>query len=112
MKLVFLGPPGAGKGTQADRLCEVTGWAHISTGDLLREAVAAETELGLEAAKIMKSGGLVPDEVIGSRLVWELSRSSQESMESHLVASIPLRSYGVNRFGHVVSLSNCPFSRR
>ena len=66
MRLVFLGPPGAGKGTQAVRLCKDRNWAHVSTGDLLREAVAAKTELGLKASEIMRSGGLVPDDLVVS----------------------------------------------
>ena len=64
MNLILLGPPGAGKGTQADRLRDDFGLPHISTGDMLRAQVAEETELGLEAKRYMDAGELVPDEVI------------------------------------------------
>jgi len=64
MNIVLFGPPGAGKGTQADILKHDLGLAHLSTGDMLRAAVAAETELGLQAKAIMEEGKLVPDEVI------------------------------------------------
>jgi len=62
--LIFVGPPGAGKGTQAKRLCTRLGVPQISTGDMLREAIKAGTELGNKAQMIMKAGGLVPDEVV------------------------------------------------
>jgi adenylate kinase len=64
VNLVFLGPPGSGKGTQAVRLAEKLGVTHLSTGDLLREAVKNETELGLKAKGFMDAGNLVPDELI------------------------------------------------
>ena len=64
MNLVFLGPPGAGKGTQATRLCGDVDWAHISTGDLLREEVAGKTDLGTKAAEYMNAGKLVPDDLV------------------------------------------------
>lgn len=63
MRLVLLGPPGAGKGTQAQMLQEKLGIPHISTGDMFREAVRRATPLGKEAQKYMESGRLVPDEV-------------------------------------------------
>ena len=64
MKLVFLGPPGSGKGSQAKFVVDNYGVAHISTGDLLRAAVEAGTELGKKASDIMQQGGLVPDELV------------------------------------------------
>jgi adenylate kinase len=70
MNLVLLGPPGAGKGTQAERLVEDFGFPYYSTGVILREAVAEESELGREAKEYMDRGDLVPDELI-SRAVAE-----------------------------------------
>lgn len=64
MKLIFIGPPGSGKGTQAKRLAAQHGVPHISTGDMLREAIADGTELGRQAAPIMASGALVSDELM------------------------------------------------
>ena len=64
MKIILLGPPGAGKGTQAEVLCETFSIPHISTGNMLREAVEEETDLGLEAKALMDAGILVSDEVI------------------------------------------------
>ena len=64
MKIILLGPPGAGKGTQAEVLCKNFNIPHISTGNMLREAVEEETNLGLEAKALMDAGILVSDEVI------------------------------------------------
>ncbi|SDR46274.1 Adenylate kinase [Rhizobiales bacterium GAS113] len=64
MRLVLLGPPGAGKGTQAARLVEKFGLLHLSTGDMLRAAGAAGTPTGLEAKEIMDRGDLVPDTIV------------------------------------------------
>ena len=64
MNIVLLGAPGAGKGTQAAKLVEKYGFAHISTGDILRAAVKNQTPLGIEAKKYMDAGDLVPDELV------------------------------------------------
>lgn len=63
MKLLFIGPPGAGKGTQAARVAERLGIPHISTGDMFRHHVSNGTELGLKVDAIMKAGDYVPDEI-------------------------------------------------
>ena len=64
MKLIFIGPPGSGKGTQAKRLASTHGVPHISTGDLLREAIADGTDLGRKAAPVVASGQLVSDDLM------------------------------------------------
>ena len=74
MRLIFIGPPGSGKGTQAKRLAGRFGIPHVSTGDMLREAIAEETELGRQAAPIMASGALVPDDMIIGMLAERLRK--------------------------------------
>jgi len=64
MNIIFLGPPGAGKGTQAQIICQKLGIPQISTGDMLRSAIAAQTETGLKAKAYMDQGQLVPDAVV------------------------------------------------
>ncbi len=73
LNLILLGPPGAGKGTQAERLREDFGLPHISTGDMLRAQVAAGTELGAQAKRYMDAGELVPDEVIVGMIIQRVS---------------------------------------
>jgi adenylate kinase len=74
LKLIFIGPPGSGKGTQAKRLAGRFGIPHISTGDMLREAVAAGTPVGQQAASIMAAGQLVPDDLMIAMIDDRLSR--------------------------------------
>ncbi len=64
MQIVLMGPPGAGKGTQAEGLAAASGSAHLATGDMLRQALRDETPLGLEAKRFLDSGTLVPDRVV------------------------------------------------
>lgn len=79
MNLVFLGPPGSGKGTQAVRLAESKGLVHLSTGDLLRDAIKEGTELGKEADGYMKGGNLVPDDLIVGLIEDKLASGSLKS---------------------------------
>jgi adenylate kinase len=78
MRLIFIGPPGSGKGTQAKRLASRYAVPHISTGDMLREAVADDTALGRQAAPIMKSGGLVPDDLMIGIIKDRLAKTDAE----------------------------------
>ena len=70
MNVIFLGPPGSGKGTQAKRLAASHQLAHLSTGDLFRDAIGNETPMGLEIQAYVESGKLVPDDLV-SKLVFE-----------------------------------------
>jgi adenylate kinase len=65
MNIILFGPPGSGKGTQAKHLVKSFGFAHLSTGDILREEIKNQTELGVMAAKFMRAGNLVPDSFVG-----------------------------------------------
>ena len=78
MRLVLLGPPGAGKGTQAKFIVDQYGIPQISTGDILRAAVANQTKLGLEAKKFMDAGQLVPDEVVNGLVAERLAEKDCE----------------------------------
>ena len=75
MRVVLLGAPGAGKGTQCKRIVDKYGLLHLSSGDILRQERAAETELGRKAQSYMDSGGLVPDEVIVEMMAGTISKS-------------------------------------
>ena len=79
MKIILLGPPGAGKGTQAEVLCQEFNIPHISTGNILREAINAGTELGKKAKSLMDEGILVSDEVIVGVVVDRIAKKDCES---------------------------------
>src|SRR4029077_11114717 len=74
MRLILLGPPGAGKGTQAQRLIAKHGIVQLSTGDMLRAAVAAGTPVGLRAKSIMDRGDVVPDDVVFAIIAERIDR--------------------------------------
>ncbi len=80
LNYVFLGPPGAGKGTMGDLLCERTGVIHISTGQLLREEMASDSELGRKVKGIIASGALVPDEIVTAMVS---KRLPQDDVRQH-----------------------------
>ena len=86
-RLILLGPPGAGKGTQADLLCKEFNIPKISTGDMLREAIANQTDLGKEVSSILDSGALVSDEIIGSLLEERLS--NDDCASGYLLDGVP-----------------------
>lgn len=78
MRLIILGPPGAGKGTQAERLAAGRGIPHISTGDIFRANIKNETELGLKVKEIIAGGGYVPDEITDAIVADRLSEPDCE----------------------------------
>jgi adenylate kinase len=87
LNLILLGPPGAGKGTQAERLREDFDVAYIATGDILRKAVAEETELGKKANEYMNNGDLVPDEIIIGVILEEVE--SEAAQDGFLLDGFP-----------------------
>ncbi len=87
MKIILLGPPGAGKGTLAKDLCKELKVPHISTGDLFREAVAAGTELGKVVQNILASGKLVPDEIVNQ--VVEERLKKEDSLSGFILDGYP-----------------------
>jgi adenylate kinase len=87
LNLILLGPPGAGKGTQAERLREDFGLPHVSTGDMLRAEVAAGSDLGNEAKRFMDAGDLVPDEVIIGMITKRVS--DEDARDGFLLDGFP-----------------------
>jgi len=107
--IILLGPPGAGKGTQADLVCELFDIPKLSTGDMLREAVASGTALGKQVSNILDSGGLVSDDIIGSLIEDRLKM--QDCANGSLFDGVPrtlgqaqiLDEMGVT-FSHVIEI--------
>ena len=107
--IILLGPPGAGKGTQADLICELCSIPKISTGDMLREAVASESKLGKKVSNILDTGGLVSDDIIGSLIKERLTKP--DCKNGSLFDGVPrtigqaeqLAEMGIN-FTHVIEI--------
>ena len=87
MRIIFIGPPGAGKGTQAESMVERYKLAHLSTGDMLRAARDAKTDVGQEADEYMSSGRLVPDDIIVAIIAERLNES--DCQEGYLLDGFP-----------------------
>ena len=107
--IILLGPPGAGKGTQADLICDLYNIPKISTGDMLREAVASGSDFGKKVSNILDTGGLVSDEIIGSLIKDRLAQpdckngSLFDGVPRTLGQANELKNMGVN-FTHVVEI--------
>ena len=107
--IILLGPPGAGKGTQADLICELCNIPKISTGDMLREAVASGSDFGKKVSNILDTGGLVSDEIIGELIKNRLTQS--DCVNGSLFDGVPrtlgqaaeLKNMGIN-FTHVIEI--------
>ena len=107
--IILLGPPGAGKGTQADLICSLCDIPKISTGDMLREAVASGSDFGQKVSNILDTGGLVSDEIIGSLIKDRLTKS--DCMSGSLFDGVPrtlgqaseLKNMGIE-FTHVIEI--------
>ena len=107
--IILLGPPGAGKGTQADLICELCNIPKISTGDMLREAVASGSDFGIKVSNILDTGGLVSDEIIGELIKNRLTQS--DCINGSLFDGVPrtlgqaaeLKNMGIN-FTHVIEI--------
>jgi adenylate kinase len=87
MRMVFIGPPGAGKGTQAERLVQTYKMAHLSTGDMLRAARDAKTDVGVKAETFMSAGALVPDDIIVAIIAERLQ--SSDCQKGYLLDGFP-----------------------
>jgi adenylate kinase len=105
LRLIFIGPPGSGKGTQAQRLAARFGIPHVSTGDMLRDAITEGTELGRRAAPIMASGALVPDEMIIGMLAERLKKP--DAAAGFILDGFPRTPSSPGMVGRGLAFSSC-----
>jgi adenylate kinase len=106
LNLVLFGPPGAGKGTQSQKLIEKYGLIHLSTGDLLRTEISQGTELGLEAKKLMDHGSLVPDEVVIGMISHKLD--SNKDAKGFIFDGFPRTVAQAEALDHLLNNKNAP----
>src|SRR5476649_653966 len=108
LNLVLFGPPGAGKGTQSQKLIEKYGLIHLSTGDLLRSEIAQGTDLGLEAKKLMDAGILVPDEVVIGMISHKLD--ANKDAKGFIFDGFPRTVAQANALDQLLITKNAPIS--
>ena len=108
MNIVLLGAPGAGKGTQAQRLVADYGVAHISTGDLLRAAVKAQSELGVAAKKYMDAGELVPDQLVIDLVKERLA--ADDAQQGFILDGFPRTTVQAKAFDEIMEKNGTPVS--
>lgn len=104
MNIVFLGPPGAGKGTQAQEICEQLSLPHISTGQMLREAAASGSKVGLEAKRFMDGGNLVPDDIMLDIVKERLAEPDCE--KGYLLDGFPRNIYQAEQLEQFAKIDN------
>src|SRR5262249_24737843 len=108
MRLILIGPPGGGKGTQAKLLCQNFGLTHISTGDILREAVAPQTPAGQRAQPYVPSGQLVPDDLVNEMIADRFRRDDRP--ERFVMDGYPRAITQAEAFDRVLQVQNLPLS--
>ncbi|MBR5627377.1 MAG: adenylate kinase [Thermoguttaceae bacterium] len=106
MRIVFVGPPGAGKGTQAEKIVAKYGLLHLSTGDMLRAARDAKTPIGLKAEEYMSTGRLVPDDVIIGIIVERLAQD--DAKNGYLLDGFPRTIAQAEALDQTLTASNSP----
>ena len=105
MKLIFLGPPGAGKGTQAGAMVERYNLCHLSTGELLRAEIAAGTPLGLQAKSLIEAGNLVPDSVVEGMI--ESKFRDTQGVDGFLLDGFPRTIAQARALDNMVEVTGC-----
>ncbi|HDP16319.1 MAG TPA: adenylate kinase [Candidatus Omnitrophica bacterium] len=106
MRMVFLGPPGAGKGTQAVMLSEKLGILHLSTGDILRENVKQGTDIGRKAGSFMEKGELVPDDIVIEMMLDTIKKSDKD--KSFMLDGFPRTTYQAKKLDIELNRLNLP----
>jgi len=107
MRMVLLGPPGAGKGTLAGLIKEKFGLMHISTGDLLREEMKSGSDLGSEVKGYVESGGLVPDDVV-TRLIENKLKNAKDADKGYMLDGFPRTTPQANELDRILTAINQP----